>query len=46
MLRAKAFPGVEMTMPLLFPGFARDWGNAVERFSRPHHPDRPRRHRP
>jgi pimeloyl-ACP methyl ester carboxylesterase len=32
MLRVLALPGVELVMPLLFPPFARDWGNAAGRF--------------
>lgn len=32
MLRGLALPGAELVMPLLFPGFVRDWGNSVERF--------------
>lgn len=32
MLRALALPGSELIMPLLFPGFVRDWGDSVERF--------------
>jgi pimeloyl-ACP methyl ester carboxylesterase len=34
LLRAMALPGAELTMPVLFPGFAREWGGAVERFFR------------
>lgn len=30
-LRALAFPGVEFVMPILFPSFARDVGNAIGR---------------
>lgn len=32
MLRALALPGSELVMPLLFPGFVRDWGDSLERF--------------
>jgi pimeloyl-ACP methyl ester carboxylesterase len=32
MLRALALPGAELIMPLLFPGFVRDWGDGLERF--------------
>ncbi len=32
LLRALALPGAELVTPLLFPGFVRDWGDAVGRF--------------
>jgi pimeloyl-ACP methyl ester carboxylesterase len=31
-LRSLALPGAEILMPVLFPGFVRDWGNSVGRF--------------
>jgi pimeloyl-ACP methyl ester carboxylesterase len=32
LLRALALPGSEIVLPLLSPGFVRDWGNAIGRF--------------
>jgi pimeloyl-ACP methyl ester carboxylesterase len=32
MLRALALPGAELVMPVLFPRFAKDWGDTVARF--------------